>query len=147
MNTYECGSWGRVVEPFADLAQTRLLEDPAFVNYLKYLEYWRQPQYAKFIMYVEFIELQWACTKHWSLDRIWPYWRSRGYASVYLFPKRYWYHDLWVHWTTYWLTKVASVLVRWVFCLFHVTSRRFHDQDDVYTFRSGQLAEDGIVHK
>jgi hypothetical protein len=31
------------------LAQNRYLEDPAFLNYLKYLEYWRQPQYARYI--------------------------------------------------------------------------------------------------
>lgn len=31
------------------LAQNRFLDDPAFVHYLKYLEYWRQPQYAKYI--------------------------------------------------------------------------------------------------
>ena len=33
----------------AGLSQNRYLEDPAFLNYLKYLEYWRQPQYAKYI--------------------------------------------------------------------------------------------------
>ena len=33
----------------AGLAQNKYLEDKAFLNYLKYLEYWRQPQYAKYI--------------------------------------------------------------------------------------------------
>jgi mediator of RNA polymerase II transcription subunit 31 len=31
------------------LAQNKYLEDKAFLNYLKYLEYWRQPQYATYI--------------------------------------------------------------------------------------------------
>eukprot|EP00897_Mesotaenium_endlicherianum_P008267 jgi/Mesen1/7469/ME000039S06686 len=29
----------------------RYFDDPAFVNYLKYLQYWRKPEYANFIMY------------------------------------------------------------------------------------------------
>lgn len=29
------------------LAQLRYFEDPAFVNYLEYLQYWRKPEYAK----------------------------------------------------------------------------------------------------
>jgi hypothetical protein len=33
----------------AGLAQNKYLEDKAFLNYLKYLEYWRQPQYATYI--------------------------------------------------------------------------------------------------
>jgi mediator of RNA polymerase II transcription subunit 31 len=33
----------------AGLAQNKFLEDKAFLNYLKYLEYWRQPQYATYI--------------------------------------------------------------------------------------------------
>lgn len=33
----------------AVLAQNLYLEDPAFLNYLKYLDYWRQPQYAKYL--------------------------------------------------------------------------------------------------
>ena len=32
---------------FVDLAQLRYFEIPAFVNYLAYLQYWRQPEYAK----------------------------------------------------------------------------------------------------
>lgn len=31
------------------LAQNRYLDDPVFLNYLKYLEYWRRPEYAKYI--------------------------------------------------------------------------------------------------
>ena len=34
----------------AGLAQSRHFEDAAFLNYLQYLGYWRQPQYARFIM-------------------------------------------------------------------------------------------------
>jgi SOH1 len=33
----------------AVLAQQRYFDDPAFMNFLQYLTYWRQPQYAKFI--------------------------------------------------------------------------------------------------
>jgi mediator of RNA polymerase II transcription subunit 31 len=33
------------------LAQNRYFDDEAFVGYLKYLLYWKQPEYAKFIMY------------------------------------------------------------------------------------------------
>ncbi len=32
------------------LAQNRYFDDPAFCNYLAYLQYWRRPEYAKFIM-------------------------------------------------------------------------------------------------
>lgn len=34
----------------AGLAQNRYFEDDAFLEYLKYLLYWRQPQYARFIV-------------------------------------------------------------------------------------------------
>ena len=34
-----------------DLAINRFLENPAFLNYLSYLEYWRSPVYAKYIVY------------------------------------------------------------------------------------------------
>lgn len=33
------------------LAQNRYFEDEAFIGYLKYLQYWKQPEYIKFIMY------------------------------------------------------------------------------------------------
>ncbi|XP_062092250.1 mediator of RNA polymerase II transcription subunit 31 isoform X1 [Humulus lupulus] len=33
------------------LAQNRYFEDEAFIGYLKYLQYWQQPEYMKFIMY------------------------------------------------------------------------------------------------
>lgn len=32
-----------------DLAQSRYLVDPAFLNYLSYLQYWHLPEYVKFI--------------------------------------------------------------------------------------------------
>lgn len=34
----------------AGLAQTQQLDDPAFVRYLAYLQYWRRPEYASYIM-------------------------------------------------------------------------------------------------
>lgn len=33
------------------LAQRGYFKDQAFVNYLKYLEYWREPEYAKHLKY------------------------------------------------------------------------------------------------
>lgn len=33
-----------------DLATQGFFDKPDFVSYLEYLQYWRQPQYAKFIM-------------------------------------------------------------------------------------------------
>ncbi|KAL6062158.1 Mediator of RNA polymerase II transcription subunit 31 [Balamuthia mandrillaris] len=33
------------------LALQRFFQDKAFVNYLKYLLYWKQPQYAKYLVY------------------------------------------------------------------------------------------------
>ncbi|PIA31008.1 hypothetical protein AQUCO_05300085v1 [Aquilegia coerulea] len=42
------------------LAQNRYFEDEAFIGYLKYLQYWQQPEYIKFIMYphcLYFLEL------------------------------------------------------------------------------------------
>lgn len=41
-------------------AQTRLFQDQAFLNYLKYLQYWKNPEYAKFIVFphcLRFLEL------------------------------------------------------------------------------------------
>lgn len=35
---------------FVDLAQNRYFEDEAFIEYLKYLQYWQRPEYIKFIM-------------------------------------------------------------------------------------------------
>lgn len=35
----------------ADLVQARYMDDQAFIGYLRYLLYWHQPQYAKYIMY------------------------------------------------------------------------------------------------
>ncbi|XP_065558608.1 mediator of RNA polymerase II transcription subunit 31-like isoform X3 [Artemia franciscana] len=34
-----------------DIGQQGYLKDPAFVNYLKYLQYWKEPHYAKFLKY------------------------------------------------------------------------------------------------
>ncbi|KAF8610051.1 SOH1-domain-containing protein [Ceratobasidium sp. AG-I] len=34
-----------------NLASEGLLNDPAFINYLKYLQYWKGREYAKFIVY------------------------------------------------------------------------------------------------
>eukprot|EP00252_Welwitschia_mirabilis_P020126 TRINITY_DN4861_c0_g1_i1.p1 TRINITY_DN4861_c0_g1~~TRINITY_DN4861_c0_g1_i1.p1 ORF type:complete len:189 (+),score=36.05 TRINITY_DN4861_c0_g1_i1:197-763(+) len=33
------------------LAQNRYFDDEAFIGYLKYLQYWKRPEYIKFIMY------------------------------------------------------------------------------------------------
>lgn len=34
------------------LALTKHLDDPAFVAYIKYLEYFRRPEYLKYLLYV-----------------------------------------------------------------------------------------------
>jgi mediator of RNA polymerase II transcription subunit 31 len=44
----------------ADLAQGQYFDEPAFVNYLAYLLYWKRPEYAHFIVYpqcLHFLEL------------------------------------------------------------------------------------------
>ncbi|KAI5814752.1 SOH1-domain-containing protein [Pyronema omphalodes] len=33
------------------LAQTKVLEDPRFINYITYLNYWREPEYARMLSY------------------------------------------------------------------------------------------------
>jgi mediator of RNA polymerase II transcription subunit 31 len=33
------------------LAQSQYLEDPAMVAFLDYLQYWKRPEYAKFLLY------------------------------------------------------------------------------------------------
>ncbi|KAF9020468.1 SOH1-domain-containing protein [Hymenopellis radicata] len=33
------------------LAQQNILEQPAFINYLEYLQYWREKEYARFLHY------------------------------------------------------------------------------------------------
>jgi len=35
----------------ADLAQHRYLDEDSFVDYLDYLQYWREPQYCKYILF------------------------------------------------------------------------------------------------
>lgn len=36
------------------LAQRGYFKDPAFVNYIKYLQYWKEPAYAKYLKYIKF---------------------------------------------------------------------------------------------
>ena len=38
-----------------DLAQQRYFQNPAFVNYLAYLQYWKRPEYAKYLLCVSLI--------------------------------------------------------------------------------------------
>ena len=33
-----------------DLAQQQYFKDDAFINYLEYLQYWKKPEYAKFVV-------------------------------------------------------------------------------------------------
>ena len=35
-----------------DLLHNGYFEDPAFINFLKYLLYWKQPEYTRFLMYM-----------------------------------------------------------------------------------------------
>ncbi|KAJ3045113.1 Mediator of RNA polymerase II transcription subunit 31 [Rhizophlyctis rosea] len=39
------------------LAQQRYFEQPGFINYLKYLKYWQDPKYAKYICYPYSLEI------------------------------------------------------------------------------------------
>ena len=44
----------------AGLAQNRYLDDPAFLRFLTYLQYWRRPEYAVFVTYpncLQFLDL------------------------------------------------------------------------------------------
>ncbi|KAF5830643.1 SOH1-domain-containing protein [Dunaliella salina] len=43
-------AWGKAPPPVW-LAQNRYFEDPAFVSYLEYLLYWKEPKYAKYLQY------------------------------------------------------------------------------------------------
>lgn len=40
------------------LAQQNFFEQPAFINYLEYLLYWKEKEYARFIQYVSHIHLR-----------------------------------------------------------------------------------------
>lgn len=45
---------------FTVLAQRGYLKEQTFVNYLKYLQYWREPEYARYLKYpmcLHFLEL------------------------------------------------------------------------------------------
>lgn len=33
------------------LAQNKYLQDPSFIAYLNYLQYWKKPEYAKYVLY------------------------------------------------------------------------------------------------
>lgn len=42
---------------FPVLAQRGILRDRSFINYLKYLLYWKEPEYAKFLKYGDVFDL------------------------------------------------------------------------------------------
>lgn len=52
----------QLFESIIDLAQQRYFEDPAFLNYLEYLQYWKKPEYAKYIMF-HFISIKYIKNK------------------------------------------------------------------------------------
>eukprot|EP00775_Hariotina_reticulata_P012792 gene12792-12920_t len=41
----------------AGLALNKYFEDPSFMNYLRYLEYWRQPQYVTYIRFPHCLQM------------------------------------------------------------------------------------------
>lgn len=48
------------IRHFKVLAQRGYLKEQTFVNYLKYLQYWREPDYARYLKYpmcLHFLEL------------------------------------------------------------------------------------------
>ena len=52
---------------FLVLAQRGYFKKPCFVNYLKYLLYWKQPEYAKFLMWVATNRVFW--TSWWCISQ------------------------------------------------------------------------------
>ena len=51
-----CGSYVPSFIPV--LAQRGIFKDQCFINYLKYLQYWKEPVYAKYLKYVYWKEYQ-----------------------------------------------------------------------------------------
>lgn len=45
------------VQYLSYLAQMNFLEDESFINYLKYLQYWQLPEYAKNIVYPDSLHI------------------------------------------------------------------------------------------
>ncbi len=41
----------RFIQQCAGLGQNKYFEDASFVKFLEYLQYWKRPEYAKFIVY------------------------------------------------------------------------------------------------
>lgn len=50
--TSNWSQWSLPVCLCAVLAQRGVLRERTFINYLKYLLYWKEPEYAKFLKYV-----------------------------------------------------------------------------------------------
>ncbi|KAJ3006068.1 UNVERIFIED_CONTAM: hypothetical protein HDU68_004292 [Siphonaria sp. JEL0065] len=72
------------------LGQHGYFNDPAFINYLKYLLYWRQPQYAHLVVYPYSLEML-EYLQHESFRR-----SVALEATVQLIHTKEFYH--WQHW-------------------------------------------------
>ncbi|KAI9349489.1 mediator complex, subunit Med31, partial [Zopfochytrium polystomum] len=72
------------------LAQQRYFNDPAFLNYLKYLDYWRRPEYSKLIVYPYCLEML-ANLQHPSFRAA-----VASENAVQLIHQKEFYH--WSHW-------------------------------------------------
>ena len=64
------------------LAQQNILEQPAFVNFLKYLLYFKEKDYARFIQYVYTFEIFIAFTRHSKLSTCTPSFRATSTCPI-----------------------------------------------------------------
>ena len=64
------------------LAQQNILEQPAFVNFLKYLLYFKEKDYARFIQYVYTFEIFIAFTTHSKLSTCTPSFRATSTCPI-----------------------------------------------------------------
>lgn len=51
------------------LAQQNILSQPAFINYLHYLQYWKEKEYARFILYFHHLSVGFILWFHFFLRR------------------------------------------------------------------------------
>ncbi|ORY48951.1 SOH1-domain-containing protein, partial [Rhizoclosmatium globosum] len=72
------------------LAQHNYFNDPAFINYLKYLLYWRRPEYAHLVVYPYSLEIL-EYLQHESFRR-----SVALESTVHLIHTKEFFH--WQHW-------------------------------------------------
>jgi len=58
----------------ADLARSRVLDDPSMINYIDYLQYWRRPEYGKHVIFpwcLHFLDLLTKAEFRAALKEVW----------------------------------------------------------------------------